>query len=1170
MPLGIFLLGVVGVASIPTSPFDASFVQIEDDPSGLMALSASLKDSSLLKGTGDDQTPSKPSFSLSAPPGTGAISLPATSASTVAATSPTASIASASLSDSELEEPSGVSKLSGTEPVLASAVAADASEEPASKANSSDVVSGSVLSADVANTRDSDVPPALLNNESLTSDADVVSSNKSLVVSAFEGVDLLPKNDSLATTDLSSDSVVRNDSLESLNTELNETSNETVGLTSSEASPDVGSIINNTVAATVAPPSVPTNFDDLLSKYLPAGSASSVSAFMGNGTNAVVVNQSVSEPATHNATLLEASGPQEQQQQQQTLVTASTNASVLDSGAPERVNTSSASVTALENATESALPAAGHPEVLGNASASVIVDSSNETVVNASNVTETKPVDHPDEIIGAAIDENATDTIPIFIIFRDSVGNLKKTIASIKAVIESPFQIVIHNLESSYPPAVEYLNTLKAEGIPVYHQSLNSLEARQLLNGTLEINADGVNEKLADQSILLVRRTIAQYRQEFGDFKYYVVTDANTALVENTPLDILWYFQHILETMPNVAVVAPGLKTDDIPDTNPDKAVILDMEANNTAHAVEVLWDDKPTNVHVAPIDTSFGMYRGNWEYRRHLAINSTNATWPTYRTTHPYEVRQLDWYIDYKNVSADQLWCWEHKLPISKWGSSKHYYEALWEAGNETESLKRNQTIALLHMRPVDESTEVMSHIKAVAFKLIKGDGLEVGALKDPAPVPRGVEVKQVLRKDLAALKQEYPVAAEKFVIDADIVDDTDVLSSVQNETQDFIIGCNYIQRTEDLIGTVKHHVDKLKEGGLLMYTTVNKNTGLDVERDMTSWQDILADEQDNGTSHREARYHSWALHVAHNTTDAEAEAHNLMALNSSHKINMLVWDFEHFSEIVHSLKEHINATHPVEVMVLDNIKDLEFIVVLKKLKAYNETLEIEKAVAAAVAAKNESKAANATQKRWAKQLAVATAIIGNAANQNASAPTMNNVTRLNSANTSNTSNSTNMTHSTPAAPTKSPMVEKKHFAPSWTWEAGSKLESKKKGKMEKPESVKNDTAQQEAVTSTETTPSPATSLDALGSISLAGVNVSSTDTMLESTNASKVDTETATGAEVESVPSSSSSILSGLNASMPTDAAGELDVMAKIRAGLGQTDSHASKSKASSAYAH
>merc|ERR1711998_67775 len=224
----------------------------------------------------------------------------------------------------------------------------------------------------------------------------------------------------------------------------------------------------------------------------------------------------------------------------------------------------------------------------------------------------------PGEVVTAAV-ENASDVVPIFIIFRDRLSHLKECIASIKRRVDSPYQIVIHNHETTYLPAMQYLNTLKQQGIPVYTQTLNTPQAIRALNSSISLNATEV-EELREQTLHLVRRTIKQYREEHGLFSFYVVTDPDMELAADTPGDILWLYEHILETEPQVVAVGPSMITDQLPDGPLKAAAIEEEEPHGPPHALEkyVVWEEKAKKLYLAPLDTSFAMYRGNWEFKRH------------------------------------------------------------------------------------------------------------------------------------------------------------------------------------------------------------------------------------------------------------------------------------------------------------------------------------------------------------------------------------------------------------------------------------------------------------------------------------------------------------------------------------------------------------------------
>ena len=51
--------------------------------------------------------------------------------------------------------------------------------------------------------------------------------------------------------------------------------------------------------------------------------------------------------------------------------------------------------------------------------------------------------------------------IPIFIIVHDRITVLKQSIQSFQNQINYPIQIILHDVASTYPPCIQYLQELK-------------------------------------------------------------------------------------------------------------------------------------------------------------------------------------------------------------------------------------------------------------------------------------------------------------------------------------------------------------------------------------------------------------------------------------------------------------------------------------------------------------------------------------------------------------------------------------------------------------------------------------------------------------------------------------------------------------------------------------
>lgn len=103
----------------------------------------------------------------------------------------------------------------------------------------------------------------------------------------------------------------------------------------------------------------------------------------------------------------------------------------------------------------------------------------------------------------------------------------------------------------------------------------------------------------------------------------------------------------------------------------------------------------------------------------------------------------------------------------------------------------------------------------RRLAKEFLRGQGVEVGALNEPLQLPRGASVRYVDRMGVDDLRQEYPELKGLALTPVDVIDDGERLDSVAAESLDFIVANHFIEHTEDPIGTVARHLEKLREGG-------------------------------------------------------------------------------------------------------------------------------------------------------------------------------------------------------------------------------------------------------------------------------------------------------------------------------------------------------------------
>ena len=222
-------------------------------------------------------------------------------------------------------------------------------------------------------------------------------------------------------------------------------------------------------------------------------------------------------------------------------------------------------------------------------------------------------------------------TIPIFIITCDRLEVLKKSMKSYYDCIKTPFEIVICDQGSTYKSTVEFIKKLGNNGTQVYWRG--SVNRGRTINLTRD--NFGINVNIQDYF-----RTNPQSN--------YIVTDPDIDL-DNVNGDILEVYAHFLKTIPQINVVGPMLRIDDIPKCYPLRERLLRRSRHRKFHSAKVHitnYKGEQIKYIFAKIDTTFGMYRkGSQWYRLQNGI----------RVFAPYSAKHLDWYIDPKNMTEDQ-----------------------------------------------------------------------------------------------------------------------------------------------------------------------------------------------------------------------------------------------------------------------------------------------------------------------------------------------------------------------------------------------------------------------------------------------------------------------------------------------------------------------------------
>ena len=138
-------------------------------------------------------------------------------------------------------------------------------------------------------------------------------------------------------------------------------------------------------------------------------------------------------------------------------------------------------------------------------------------------------------------------------------------------------------------------------------------------------------------------------------------------------------------------------------------------------------------------------------------------------------------------------------------------------------------------HRDPLDPSRAVCREPgppSAAGEPVSRGEGLEIGAAHSPLPVPGLCRVRYVDRHSVDELRRQYSELAAVPFVPLDVIDDGEKLNTIAPESQDFVIASHFLEHTQDPIGTIRRHLQVIRQGGILFVAVPDKRFSFDVNR--------------------------------------------------------------------------------------------------------------------------------------------------------------------------------------------------------------------------------------------------------------------------------------------------------------------------------------------------
>jgi len=121
------------------------------------------------------------------------------------------------------------------------------------------------------------------------------------------------------------------------------------------------------------------------------------------------------------------------------------------------------------------------------------------------------------------------------------------------------------------------------------------------------------------------------------------------------------------------------------------------------------------------------------------------------------------------------------------------------------------------------------------LAFKYIRGSGIEIGPLHQPLQVPENVEIHYLDRLSFPELCRHYPEVPPDTIVRPTIIDDASCLTTIPDGSLDFVI-CNHVlEHMRDPIGSLVNWLRTLRAGGILYLSVPDATNPLDKGRPIT-----------------------------------------------------------------------------------------------------------------------------------------------------------------------------------------------------------------------------------------------------------------------------------------------------------------------------------------------
>jgi predicted SAM-dependent methyltransferase len=209
------------------------------------------------------------------------------------------------------------------------------------------------------------------------------------------------------------------------------------------------------------------------------------------------------------------------------------------------------------------------------------------------------------------------------------------------------------------------------------------------------------------------------------------------------------------------------------------------------------------------------------------------------------------------------------------------------------------------------------------LAFRYLRGEGIEIGALYWPQRLPPGASARYVDYAPEEVLRTLDP--AHPWVHPVDVIDDAQRLAKFEDESVDFVIAHHVIEHLEDPVAALEAFLRVLRPDGIAFITIPHARHTFDAARERTTVAHVLRDHREGPETSRRGHYEEWARFIDGITDPDVLAARVAEYAAQDYRHHLHVWEPESFLELLLALR----LPAPIEAMIATGE---EFSVILRK----------------------------------------------------------------------------------------------------------------------------------------------------------------------------------------------------------------------------------------------